>query len=83
MALRRRPAIGERQDVLVNEDLRRCVAFLCVDELNEETGVTNRQPAATAFFVSLPIEDNAWICYAVTARHAIDLRKITTLCTSV
>jgi hypothetical protein len=72
MALRRRPAIGERQDVLVNEDLRRCVAFLCVDELNEETGVTNRRPAATAFFVSVPIEDNAWICYAVTARHAID-----------
>jgi hypothetical protein len=75
MALRRRPAIGERQDVLVNEDLRRCVAFLCVDEHNEVLGVTDRKPAATAFFVGVPIEDNAWICYAVTARHAIDLSQ--------
>jgi len=49
------------------------VAFLCVDEHNEKTDVTNRRPAATAFFVAVPIEDNAWICYAVTARHAIDL----------
>jgi hypothetical protein len=73
MTLRRRPAIGERRDVLINEELRRCVAFLCVDEHNEKTGVTNRRPAATAFFVAVPIEDNAWICYAVTARHAIDL----------
>ena len=38
MTLRRRPAIGERQDVLINEQLRRCVAFLCVDVHNERTG---------------------------------------------
>src|SRR5215203_3888527 len=73
MTLRRRPAIGERRDVLINEELRRCVAFLCVDERNEATGVTNRIPAATAFFVAVPVNDNAWVCYAVTARHAIDL----------
>jgi hypothetical protein len=75
MTLRRRPAIGERQDVLINEELRRCVAFLCVDTRNEQTGVMNRIPAATAFFVAVPIDENAWICYAVTARHAIDLSQ--------
>jgi hypothetical protein len=73
MTLRKRPAIGERRDVLVNEDLRRCVAFLCVDVYNEERGVTNRKPVATAFFVGVPIDNDAWICYAVTAHHAIDL----------
>jgi hypothetical protein len=75
MTLRRRPAIGERQDVLINEELRRCVAFLCVDVHNEERGVTNRRPAATAFFVGVPIDNDAWVCYAVTARHAIDLSQ--------
>src|SRR5215210_1458456 len=72
MALRRRPAIGERQDVLVNEDLRRCVAFLCVDRYNEERNVTQRELAATAFLVAVRIENDAWISYVVTARHVLD-----------
>ena len=37
--------------------------------------MTNRKPAATAFFVAVPIDTDAWMCYAVTARHAIDLSQ--------
>ena len=72
MILRRRPAIGERRDVLVNEDLRRCVAFLCVDRYDEERNVTQRELAATAFLVAVPIDDDVWESYAVTARHVLD-----------
>jgi hypothetical protein len=48
------------------------VAFLCADVYDEERGVTDRNPAATAFLVAVPIERNAWIPYVVTARHVID-----------
>jgi hypothetical protein len=58
--------------VLVNEDLRRCVAFLCVDRYHEERNVTEREPAATAFLVAVPIDDSLWESYAVTARHVLD-----------
>jgi hypothetical protein len=70
--LRRRPVIGEQQNVLIRESFRECVAFLCVDVRDEATGVMERKPAATAFFVAVPIENNAWVYYAVTARHVLD-----------
>jgi hypothetical protein len=48
------------------------VVFLCADVPNEERGVAERKPAATAFLVSVPFGNDAWIPYVVTARHVLD-----------
>ena len=57
--------------MLIPDEFRKCVAFLCVDTLNHETGQTKRVPVATAFFISMPLNGTINLNYAVTARHNI------------
>jgi len=61
--------------MLVPNEFRKCVAYLTVDVVDEDTGLTVRTPAGTAFLVSVPVEDIAFVVYAVTARHVIDASR--------
>jgi hypothetical protein len=54
-----------------HEQLRKCVAFLMVDVSNRATGIVERRPAATAFFVQVPIDETRGFPYVVTARHVL------------
>ncbi len=58
--------------MLVDEQFRKCVAFLVVEELDEITGELIKKPRATTFFVSNPRTDETLLTYAITARHVID-----------
>jgi hypothetical protein len=58
--------------LLIPAALRKCVAYLVVDDLDEDSGVVVRKAAGTVFFVSVPVEDVGHALYAVTARHVID-----------
>jgi hypothetical protein len=75
MKLRRRPAIGEQRDVLIDEGLRKCVAFLCVNRTDEQTGAAEKTPAASVFFIDFPLGDTGYVRYAVTARHVLDMSR--------
>jgi hypothetical protein len=66
-----RPAIGEELNMLIVEQFRKCVTFMLLDVPDNQTGTVRRIPAATAFFVSVPIGDEYPVVYAVTARHVI------------
>jgi len=57
--------------MLINEEFRKCVTFLLLDIPDNQTGAVRRVPAATAFFVGIPIGDGHSVVYAVTARHVI------------
>ena len=61
--------------MLVNEQFRKCVAFLFVDVIDDDTRTTKRIPAATAFFVGVPVNNEGSVTYAVTARHVIDASR--------
>ena len=67
-----RIAIGERPDMLIDEEFRKCVTFLFVDKPDPESGNIKRVPAATAFLVGIEISSIETVIYAVTARHIID-----------
>ena len=57
--------------MLVDDQYRKCVAFLFSDVLT--TGaVAVRRPMGTAFLVAMPLDGDAGVVYAVTARHVID-----------
>lgn len=58
--------------MLLDEQFRECAAFVYVDKEDKETGKIKRIPAATAFFVSMPLGNDRVAIYAVTARHVID-----------
>lgn len=62
--------IGEWEAVRVDEEIRKCVAFLFADVV--DGGVKVRRPVGTAFLVEVPMEDDQSIPYVVTARHVID-----------
>jgi hypothetical protein len=66
---RGRAAIGDLM-ALVDEQFRKCVAFLYVDV--QEGGTPKRLPAGTMFFVGVPLLGDAIMVYAVTARHVVD-----------
>jgi hypothetical protein len=72
---RSRLAIGEEELMLIDEQFRKCTTFLFIDKLDEDTGVSTRVPAATAFFLGVPLGDQASVIYAVTARHVIDASR--------
>ena len=52
-----RIAIGERPDMLIDEEFRKCVTFLFVDKPDQESGNLKRVPAATAFLVGPDTDD--------------------------
>jgi len=58
--------------VLIDEQYRKCVAFLYADVREEETNAIRRMPVATVFFVGVEVGSNAFVPYAVTARHVVD-----------
>lgn len=56
----------------VPEDHLRCVAFLTLDEADDNGGI-RRVPRATAFFVGIHVEGTPYrVDYIVTARHCIE-----------
>ena len=59
--------------MLIDEQFRKCVAFLCVDVADGIDTTPRRIPAATAFFVGVPLgaDNERSAVYAVTARHVI------------
>src|SRR5437870_5774052 len=61
--------------MLVPTDLRKCVAYLTVNVLDEGTGLNMKRPMGTVFLVSVPVEDVGFCLYAVTARHVIDASR--------
>jgi len=48
------------------------VVFLCTDETDDDNKIV-RTPQATGFFVSVPLTQDVWIEYLVTARHCIEM----------
>ena len=60
-----RSARGEYPSVLIDDEYRECVCFLCVE--NEKRKVEN----ATGFFVSVPLNEKSFVTYLVTARHVV------------
>jgi len=67
----KRPAIGEL-DMLIDDKVRKCVAFLIVEGPDPKTGTLKKIPSGTSFFVGVPIGNAHTVIYAVTARHVID-----------
>lgn len=61
--------------MLVPRDLRKCVAYLTVNVLDEASGLPAKRPIGTVFLVSVPVEDIGFCLYAVTARHVIDASR--------
>ncbi len=59
--------------VAVPEEFIKTVFFLCVDKLGDG-GVSRRTPAATGFFVRVPLEGGQGLAvdYLVTARHCVE-----------
>lgn len=64
-------------NLLVDEQFRKCVAFLTADIPDLKTGVVVRTPAASGFLVGVPLGEgvDAWAVYVVTARHVIDTSR--------
>ncbi len=69
--------VGEDTAMIVNPQFRKCVTFLYVDKKDEDTGQIRRVPAASAFFVSVPLENrkDSHAVYIVTARHVIGMSR--------
>lgn len=63
---------GVIPNMLIDNQFMKCVTFLFIDRQIQNSRNTERIPAATAFFVSVPIGDDIEQIYAVTARHVID-----------
>jgi len=61
--------------MLIDEQFRRCVAFICVDIADEETGEIKRVPAGTAFFVGMHLVGDRAALYLVTARHVVEAAR--------
>lgn len=61
--------------MLIDEQFRKCVTFLFANVLDKDTGKNKTVPAATAFIVSVPIDDVGVIPYLVTARHVIEASR--------
>lgn len=58
--------------VLIDEQYRKIVAFLCQDIVDPETGQNKRIPVATAFLIGVkPGTDDPIVVYAITALHCI------------
>jgi len=55
----------------IPEEFRNCVAFLCVEEINEH-GKPMKIPKATGFYVAHPISHGVSVLYLVTARHVVE-----------
>ena len=70
-----RYVVGEGASMLVDEQFRKCVTFLFVDVIDEATSTPKRIPAATAFFVGVPVNGERAVIYAVTARHVVDASR--------
>lgn len=60
--------------MLIDEQFRKSVAFLYVDDLDDETTplTTKRIPAATAVMVAVPIGSDGSVLYAVTNVHVVN-----------
>jgi hypothetical protein len=67
--------VGEKPNMLVDEQYRKCVTFLVVDVIDNDTRIIKRIPAATAFFVQVPVNNEGFVNYAVTARHVVDASR--------
>lgn len=61
--------------MLIDEQFRKCVTFLFVDKPDSETQILKKTPAASAFFVGVPVENAGSVIYATTARHVIDASR--------
>lgn len=60
--------------MLIDEQFRKCATDLWADIPHPDTGALVRTPAASAFFVGVPLEgvEGVMRVYAVTARHVLD-----------
>jgi hypothetical protein len=70
----RRLAIGEKANVLIENDYRRNVAFVMADVRTRQGW--RRRAVGTAFFLRWPIKPDRWIIYAVTAGHVIRAAEV-------
>ena len=61
--------------MLVDEQFRKCVAFLFADRIDPESGARRRTPVASAFLVTIPLDEENGIIYAITAMHVIDASR--------
>lgn len=58
--------------MLIPDEVRKCVTYLCVNQRDENTQQDKVVPAATAFFVGVPVGNTGGHqIYVVTARHVI------------
>jgi hypothetical protein len=58
--------------LIIDEQFRKCVAFLVVDGIDPISNKPKRSPIGTAFFVGVPVEDVGTDVFLVTARHVIE-----------
>lgn len=65
-----RPAIGERSNLLIEQQYRNAVTFLFVDVPGDD-GSLRPQPQGTVFFVRHSFSGREFL-YAVTARHVVE-----------
>lgn len=56
----------------IDDQVRKCVAFLSIREENYEPGVSRFIPVGTAFFVGVGVGRDRVIKYIITARHVIE-----------
>lgn len=61
--------------MLIDASYRKCVVFLFADVPDPETGDPIRTPAGTAFLVGIPVGDERFVRYLVTARHVVALSR--------
>jgi hypothetical protein len=66
----RRPGVGELSKTLIREAFRQMVAFVVVE--SDRGGSVSRLPKGTAFFVKVPLNEQAEQRYVVTARHVVE-----------
>jgi hypothetical protein len=61
--------------MVIDAKYRKCVVFLFADVPNPDTGELARTPAGTAFLVGIPVADERFVRYLVTARHVVTLSR--------
>ena len=60
--------------MLVSEQYRKCVVYLCVDVRNKDTNEVERRPCGTAFLVGF--QESGWsVLYLVTAQHVVSYSR--------
>jgi hypothetical protein len=58
--------------LIIDEQFRKCVAFLVLDGIDPVSKQPKRSPIGTGFFVGVPVGDVGTDAFLVTARHVIE-----------